>query len=113
MRIAGLVTGGVGVVLLGVGTYFGLHASSLKSDIQNEKTYSSSRDSDYKSASTLAVVGLVGGAVVAAGGAVLYVLGARQKDEGAAPGATPPSATASLVPAVGPDGAALFLTGRF
>jgi serine/threonine-protein kinase len=113
MRIAGLVTGGAGVVLLGVGTYFGLHASSLKSEIQMEKTYSASKDSDYNSASTLAVVGLVGGAVVAAGGAVLYLLGSRQKDEGAAPSGAAPSATASLVPAVGRDGAALFFTRRF
>ncbi|HVZ72319.1 MAG TPA: tetratricopeptide repeat protein [Polyangia bacterium] len=108
MKVAGFVVGGVGVALLGAGTYFALHASSLKSDIGKEQTYSPSKDSDYKSAGTMAVVSFVGGAVAVAGGAVLYVLGANKEHGEAAP-----AATARLVPVATPNGGALFLSGRF
>jgi hypothetical protein len=109
--------GGAGVALVGAGVFFGMRASSIKSDIQKEMTYSASKDSDYHSAGTMAVVTLVGGALAVAGGAVLYVIGSNQATtEGAAPASNAPPPTtpmARLVPAVGPGGAGLLLSGRF
>ncbi len=110
LKVAGVVTGGVGVVLAGVGGFFAWRASSIKSDALAAKTYSPSKDSDYKTASTMSVVGLAAGGVAIAGGAVLYYLGWSKSphDAGTAPGAT-----ALLAPSVGPDGAALLLSGSF
>jgi tetratricopeptide (TPR) repeat protein len=111
LKIAGLATGGAGVVLAGVGTFFALRASSIKKDIDTgiaKGEFSPGKDSDYKSASTLSVVGFVAGGVAIAGGAVLYYLGRSQTPHDGAP-----SSTALLTPFATPDGAGLILSGRF
>ncbi|MDB4983431.1 MAG: TonB-dependent receptor [Myxococcales bacterium] len=110
LEVAGIVTGGAGVVLVGVGGFFAWRASSIKSDIAKEKTYSPGKDSDYKSASMLGVVGLAAGGVAIAGGAVLYYLGWSKAPHD---GATPAATTAFLAPSMGPDGATLLLNGSF
>jgi tetratricopeptide (TPR) repeat protein len=110
LKIAGLATGGAGVVLAGVGGFFAWRASSIKSDIGKEMIYSPSKDSDYKTASTLSVVGFVAGGVALAGGAVLYTLGWSKSPHD---GGTAAASTALLVPTAGPDGAGLSFSGRF
>jgi Tetratricopeptide repeat len=114
LKISGLAAGGVGVVLTGLGVFFAVRGSSLKSDINSEiartNTWTpglASKDSDMKSANKLAVISLVAGGVTLAGGAVLYYLGwSKTPHEG--------GASAMLSPSVGPGGAgSLVLTGRF
>jgi tetratricopeptide (TPR) repeat protein len=75
LRIAGLVTAGVGVAGVAAGIVCGLQASSLRKDAVNG-TYDANKDSQAKTYRTLEWVGFgVGGAAVVTG-AVLYVLGA-------------------------------------
>lgn len=113
LKVAGLVTGGAGVVLAGVGTFFAIRAGSLKSEIQNEVNTTgeytaalASKNSDMESAQTMAVIGLVAGGVAVAGGAVLYYLGWKKTPHDG-------GATAMLSPGVTPGGGSLFLSGRF
>jgi tetratricopeptide (TPR) repeat protein len=113
LKVAGLVTGGAGVVLAGVGTFFAIRAGSLKSEIQNEVNSTgsytaalASKNSDMESAQTMAVIGLAAGGVAIAGGAVLYYLGWKKTPHDG-------GATAMLSPGVTPGGGSLFLTGRF
>ena len=75
----GLVLGGVGVVGLGLGTYFGLRAISKKNDADDEcpaKTgctdLGKKSNDQAQSAATLANVFVIGGAACLIGGAVLY-----------------------------------------
>jgi hypothetical protein len=100
-------------VLAGVGGFFAWRASSLKSDIQSEfgKTgeYTKALDgknSDMKTANTLALVGFIAGGVALAAGGVLYYFG---WSEGQGNGGK----TAMLSPAVSGDSAGLLLSGRF
>jgi tetratricopeptide (TPR) repeat protein len=113
LKVAGMVTGGAGLVLAGVGAYFAVRASSLKSEINTELAKPgtawsdvSGKNSDMESAQTMAIVGLVAGGVAVAGGAVLYYLGwSKTPHDG--------GTTAMLSPGVQPGGGSLFLTGRF
>lgn len=113
LKIAGMATGGAGVVLVGVGAYFALHASSLKSDINGEIGRTmvwtpelTKKNSDMESAQTLALVGFVAGGAALVGGGVLYYLGwSKTPHDG--------GAQAMLTPSVGPGGGSLLLTGRF
>jgi tetratricopeptide (TPR) repeat protein len=82
LRIAGLATAGAGVVMLGTGVAFGLHASSVSNELQRlsslHGTWSAQYQSDYdsgKSAATAATVFYILGATALAGGAVLTWLG--------------------------------------
>jgi tetratricopeptide (TPR) repeat protein len=110
IRIAGLGTVGVGLVAIGVGAYFGLHASALANDISNVSTsrgtWSPSDQSEYdsgKSSATAANVLYVAGGVAVAAGAVLTYLGW--------PKGTPGGVTASVAPTR--DGAQLAVVGSF
>jgi serine/threonine-protein kinase len=79
-RTIGIVTGGVGVVALGIGGFFGLRAISKNNDAKdhcNGGTICSDRDGvtltdDAKSAANVANVLVIGGAVLVAGGLTLY-----------------------------------------
>ncbi len=78
-RTAGLVIGGVGVVALGVGSYFGLSAMGKNSDAEDKCPSDPCGDKDgvelnddAKSAATLSNVFMFGGAALAATGVVLY-----------------------------------------
>ena len=114
--MAALVTGAVGVVLVGAGVFLAVRANGLQGDINSEigrtNTWTpalSGKDADMKSANKLAVISLIAGGVSLAGGSVLYYLGWSKTPHGAEGGAT-----ALLSPGVGPDGSpALLLNGRF
>ena len=107
-RIGGLVIAGVGLVGVGLGTAFGLIASSKLSDsnADNHCDAQNSCDptglglrSDAQSAATLSTVGFIAGAVLIAGGITMFVLAPKKS----------PAQTA-LTPAIGAGfyGAALF-----
>lgn len=114
LPIIGLVTGGVGVVALGVGTYFGLRAKSLNDDskeqgcnAQNEctPTGGEKRD-DAKSAATASTIAFVVGGVLTAGGVALYLIGSSSNE-------SPPAAALAVSPALGPNQAGFALSGKF
>lgn len=102
-RIAGYALLGAGVIALGVGTYFGITSSGQFAAIQADNVPGANqvdlfaRDQARIQNATLANVFLISGAAVAAGGAVLWFLGA-------------PDAPVAVVP-MGPTG--LAVTGRF
>ena len=110
MQIGGVSAGAAGIVAIGVGTYFGLHARKLNEDSKagcdGNACYPDAKQKrlDAISAgnwSTLAFA--VGGALVA-GGAALFVLG-RSKERGE---------TGLNVAALASDGGGLlFLGGQF
>jgi tetratricopeptide (TPR) repeat protein len=113
LRVAGMATGGVGVLGLGAGVFFALRGSSLKSEINSELAQTSTwtselagKNSDMESANKVAMISFIAGGVCVAGGAVLYYLGwSKAPHEG--------GTQAMLTPTVGPDGSGLLLTGRF
>lgn len=103
LRIAGLVTAGVGVVGIVAGVVCGLQASSLRKDAVSG-TYDADKDSQAKTYRTLEWVGFgVGGAAVATG-AVLYVLGASAKTT---------DTRVSLLPLLTPSMGGATLAGTF
>jgi tetratricopeptide (TPR) repeat protein len=111
LRVAGLASAGVGVVLIGTGAALGLHASSLSSEISqlasSRGTWSPQYQSEYdsgKSAATAATVLYVVGGVALATGGVLTYLGWPKRATDARP-------VAAVAPA--PGGASLTVVGRF
>jgi hypothetical protein len=87
LRKVGLVVGGVGVVTLGIGGYFGAHALSLKSDSDRDcnGNVCGARGFDdrnsARSAGNTSTALVVTGALLAAGGVTLFVLGAPDAPE--------------------------------
>jgi hypothetical protein len=79
LRIAGFVVGGLGVVGLGVGAGFGLHALSLQHDADSmcpgkRCTPQGTKDiNDATSAANISTLGFVVGAVAVAAGVVLVI----------------------------------------
>jgi hypothetical protein len=80
-RTVGLVVGGVGLVALGVGTYFGIHAVSKNDSAKDycpgggavcNDPQGASLTGDAQSAARLANVFVIGGALVAGAGTVLF-----------------------------------------
>jgi serine/threonine-protein kinase len=83
-RTVGLVAAGVGIVGMGVGTYFGIDAIS-KNNTSNQTGCSSNvctqgaydTREDAKSAATASTIAFVVGGVLAAGGITLWLLGPK------------------------------------
>jgi hypothetical protein len=110
LRIVALVTGGVGVVGLGVGTAFGLVAMSKQSSANCPKNVCPSDPAaqtirDAESAGTISTIAFVAGGVLAATGVVLFVVAPK----------APSTSAASLrvTPSVGPGTMGLGLGGTF
>jgi serine/threonine-protein kinase len=112
LRTAGWVVGGVGLVGLGLGSYFGISALNGKKDTDaacpaegctTPDAYSKRHDA-YK-AGNYSTVAFVAGGVLLATGVTLVVVGGPKKSER--------SVQAALVPAVGPRDAALLISGHF
>jgi tetratricopeptide (TPR) repeat protein len=82
LRRYGLGVGAVGVASLVVGVGFGLHASSLSSELSRPgAAYDPGKVDAGESANRVAIIGVVGGTVAVAVGAALYWRGwARGKD---------------------------------
>lgn len=111
LRTIGIVTGGLGVLGLGVSGFFALRATSLNGE-SNADGHCTSRgcdDAGYAkrkdavSAATTATVSLVAGSVLTVVGATLFIVG----------GPRSPSARVSATPVVGANAAGVVLDGRF
>jgi len=108
-QTVGLVIGGVGVVGLGLGTYFGIRAIGKNSDAEafcsgdNRCTQSGiDLTDDAKKAATAANIAFAaGGALVAVGGVIFLSTGASDTDR------------VALVPLLGPNMAAASISGSF
>jgi serine/threonine-protein kinase len=109
-RTLGLVVAGVGVVGLGVGSFFGVRAISRNSDAENHCPKGTLCQDDagvsltnqaLKDARTSNIFFVAGG-VLAATGVVLFLTGGSSRQEHVA-----------LVPVLGPNTAAAGVSGRF
>ncbi|MEO6598234.1 MAG: hypothetical protein ABIQ16_00060, partial [Polyangiaceae bacterium] len=115
IRTAGFVTAGVGVAAVVGGVVVGLMAKGKESDAKNMcrgLICPTNAESKFDSASSLATVSnilIIGGGVLAAGGAGMIIFGGPKSAE------APKSAlvTLRLVPAFGRDGGALWAAGAF
>ena len=114
LRTAGFVTAGVGVGALVGGVVLGLMAKGKETDAKNTCTgliCPTSTESKFDSAQSLATVSnilFISGGVLAAGGAGMIIFGGPKSE-------APKSAGLSLrmLPAVGPNGGALWAAGSF
>jgi tetratricopeptide (TPR) repeat protein len=103
LRIAGIVTGGVGVAAIVTGIILGVHASSLH-DEAYKGTYDSEKDDASKNYRTFSWVAIgVGATAVVTGGVLLY-LGLRSKE---------PAPSVGLAPLLSPGAGGAALFGRF
>jgi tetratricopeptide (TPR) repeat protein len=102
LRLAGLVTGATGVVALGVGIGFGVHAASLSDELSRPGApYSKTKVAAGNRANKLEVAGLITGAALVGVGAALYWRG-RVRDHREA---------IAIAPLVAPDQLGLVVTG--
>ena len=107
LEIAGIGAGAAGVVAIGFGTYFGLHARKLneasKAGCDGDACFPDAKKQrlDAISAGNWSTVAFIVGGVLVAGGATLFVLG-RSKESGLQVAATGSA-----------DGGTLFVAGRF
>ena len=112
LRLAGLVTGGVGVVSLVVAAIFGGQAKDAQRNVEKTAnaggTFDPNQDQRGRSAQTKEVTFIVVGAGALAAGGVIYYLGARHPFENG----SPPPGSVALLPSAAPDrlGAALRVT---
>jgi hypothetical protein len=105
----GLVVGGVGVVGLGLGTYFGVRAIGKNSDAEafcsgdNRCTQSGIdlTDKAKKDATAANIAFAAGGALIAIGGVIFFSTGQSDTDR------------VALVPLLGPNTAAASISGSF
>jgi tetratricopeptide (TPR) repeat protein len=106
MRIAGIATGGAGVVALGIGVVFGLKARSLSNEATSWDTFDQKADDQGKADQrNMLVFTSVGAAALVAGG-VLYYLGHRAERSTEA-------GAVSFAPSVGPSQITFTAAGRF
>ena len=105
LRIAGIVSGAVGVASIATGVAFGLKARSLSNQVAGATTFNPSDDSAGLRDAKLQWVFYGVGAVVGAVGGVLYYLGVRAAR-------TTPSGV-SLGPVLGPGTAGVSAMGVF
>jgi serine/threonine-protein kinase len=109
-QTAGIVLGAVGLVGVGLGSYFGVRAISKNSDAEQhcprgalceDKTGEDLTNKAQSAARASNIAFAIGGGLVAVG-AVVYLTSAKKRDDGVA-----------LVPVVGPGTAAGSIVGRF
>jgi hypothetical protein len=112
LRLAGLVTGGVGALSLVVGAIFGGAAKDAQKNVEKTANaggmFDPNEDQRGRTAQTREITFIVIGAAALAAGGVIYYLGARHPVEGG----SPPPGSVALLPSAAPDrmGAALRVT---
>ncbi len=111
LKIGGYVAGGVGLVGLGAGFFFGSKAKKISDDITNHTDTSVAWRDDIKDYEAkgqryenLQIACLVGGGVLVVGGAALYFLGRSKKTN---------TETMALRPTASADGAGVVFSGSF
>jgi hypothetical protein len=110
MKLAGLGIGAAGVVGLALGVVYGIKAKNLSDTISNHDPKTpwenniNLEEADGKHDQKLQITFLVAGGVLAAGGAVIYVMGR---------GKSPAERAAIVTPVVAPSYGGFALTGRF
>jgi tetratricopeptide (TPR) repeat protein len=102
LRIAGLVTGGVGIVAIGAGVLWGLEASAAAETISNRTSGAWTPDDEAtylrgQAANRNMIISYVAGGLLVGTGAVLFWRGSRT----------------TLVPAPSPTSASIAVMGRF
>lgn len=118
-RTAGFVIGGVGIVALGVGGYFGLRAFSKWSDRNDHcgggcDSTAKQAGEDAQSAATLSNIGLGVGLVAVGVGTYLVLSSKRSDDPRVSQRQRVPHAQAwQVLPAAGPTGGGLVLRGAY
>lgn len=83
LRIAGLITGGLGALVVVTGVVMGLEARSLSKEVTNDANagmFSQSKFDSGERAQTFELVGYGIGAAALVGGGLLYYFGARKGD---------------------------------
>jgi hypothetical protein len=116
LRIAGIASAGVGVIALAAGVKFGLDASRLSDELDEEGQRLAESDEPWtdellakqdegESARTKMIVFTAAGAVAIAAGAGLYILGSSKESGG--------EAALAITPVLGPDAAGWAAVGRF
>jgi hypothetical protein len=119
LRTVGFITAGAGVAFLGLGAIFGLMASGQASDAENDATLCPNKQctpagrDEIDGAETKALVSTIGfvvGGAAIAGGVVMILVGGKKGSEAAA---ARPAPVARVVPAIGPSGGGLSLSGSF
>ncbi len=112
LRLAGMVTGGAGVVSLVVAAIFGGAAKDAQQNVEktagNGGTFDPNEDQRGRSAQTKEVTFIIVGTAALAAGGVIYYLGTRPATENG----SPPPGSVALLPTAAPDrmGAALRVT---
>lgn len=86
-RVAGLVVGGLGVVGLGVGTFFGLQAKSKNDDAASHCVNDTrcdatgiQLDKEGRDAATISTIAFIAGGALTVGGVVLYLTAPSKKE---------------------------------
>jgi hypothetical protein len=112
LRTIGIVATGGGVVALGIGSYFGLHAKALNSDSKPgcpdnvcDEASGQKREDSKHAANASTISFLVGGALAATGVTLWVVGGSKAQAAGAA--------TARLIPSVQHNEAGVQFFGQF
>jgi tetratricopeptide (TPR) repeat protein len=106
MRIAGMATGGAGVVSLGIGVMFGLKARAISDEISNADMFDQRRYDEGERADRNLLLFTGVGAAAAITGGVLYYLGHRA-------GRTATDTALTFAPIVAPSQIAVTASGRF
>lgn len=112
LRLAGMVTGGAGVLSYVLAAIFGAQAKDAQRNVEKTAstggTFDPNEDQRGRSAQTKEVTFIIVGTAALAAGGVIYYLGARHPAETG----SPPPGSVALMPSVAPDrmGAALRVT---
>jgi hypothetical protein len=115
LRLLGLVSGGVGIVGIGVGSAFGVMAGSALSSQRSacaspascaNHPQAVSDHSTFTTDGAVSTAGFVAGGVLLAAGVVLFFAGGKKAESGATTGLI-------VSPAISPGGAGLIVNGAF
>jgi tetratricopeptide (TPR) repeat protein len=112
LRVAGMVTGGAGVLSYVLAAIFAAQAKDAQHNVEKTAnaggTFNPSEDQRGRSAQTKEVTFIIVGTAALAAGGVIYYLGARHPVEAG----SPPPGSVALLPTLAPDraGAALRVT---
>ncbi len=104
LRVAGMVTAGVGVAALVTGIVLNIKHESLVNE-QNTQKFSRGRESDIGTYETWSWVGYGAGAAAVLAGGAMWLFGRRSNDSA--------QATVSLLPVLDASGAGCLLRGEF